>query len=286
MKDWQKEIYFMANPSVSEIKDSQFMDRFNEKDVEVVFMVDPVDEYVTQQLRDFDGKKFQSITAENVELKDEDEDLAKRRNKAYTKKFKSLTKWLKNLYGASVMKVSISKRLGRAPAIMSSSTYGSSANMERIMRAQTFQTGGEMGFMNRAMRVFEINPRHPFILKLLDGMEPEKDEDDADIEDGEENEPFKVSDELVDAAWMLHDMALLNGGFYLEDTKGHTKRMTRVLKSQMGVDSLSLADEIDPPEEDDEAPEMDADGLGGLNMDDFGDLGGMGDLNLDDLDDM
>merc|ERR1712157_433577 len=105
--------------------------------------------------------------------------------------------------------------------------------------------------MNRAMRVFEINPRHPFILKLLDGMEPEKDEDE------EEKEAFKVSDELVDAAWMLHDMALLNGGFYLEDTKGHTKRMTRVLKSQMGVDSLSLADEIDPPEEDDEAPEMD-----------------------------
>lgn len=270
MKDWQDEIYVIAGVSVEQVEKSQFMERFNEKDLEVLYLIDPVDEYMLQQVRDYEGKKFTAITSESVKFKDEDEDLAKRREKMYNKKFKPLTKYLKKLYGNSVMRVSISKRLGTAPAIISNSEYGHSANMERIMRAQAYQSGSQNDFMMRAMKIFEINPRHPFILKLLDGCPPEEEAEDAT--------PFVVSDETENAAWMLHDMALLNGGFPITDTAAHTQRMTRVLQSQMGISSLDLEEEVDPPVEEDEPPEADID-LDGLNMADF-DMGDFDTMNL------
>jgi len=249
------------------------LEKFLEKDVEVIYLTDPVDEYMTQQMRDFDGNKFQSISAENVKLGDEDEDLVKRREKAYKKKYKPLTKWLKKLYGPAVMRVAISKRLGKAPAIVSSSEYGHSANMERIMRAQAYQHGQDE-FSMRAMRILEINPRHPFIVKLLEGSPPEKEE--------EGEEPFNVTEETEDAAWMLLDMASLNGGFPVTDGAAHSKRMSKFLQSSLGVENSSLEDEIDPPEDDEDEDEntseldMDA-GMDGLNMADFD----MDNLDLD-----
>jgi heat shock protein beta len=274
MKEWQTDIFFLAGMSVDELKKSRFLEQFREKDVEVVFFVDPVDEYVTGHMREYDGKKFSAISSESVNLKDEDESLAKRREKYYSKQFRPLTKWLKKLYGQSFMRVSVSKRLGSTPAIVSSSEYGHSANMERIMRAQAYQAGVEENPMMRSMKIFEINPRHPLVLKLLEGCPPEKEEEGA--------EPFVVSKEVDDAAWILHDMAMLNGGFQLTDTEGHTKRMTQYMQSQLNVDSLDLAAEVDPPEEEEKAPEVDLDALDGLNMADFDmDNFDMDNLNLE-----
>eukprot|EP00545_Synedropsis_sp_CCMP1620_P004810 CAMPEP_0119007710 /NCGR_PEP_ID=MMETSP1176-20130426/3192_1 /TAXON_ID=265551 /ORGANISM="Synedropsis recta cf, Strain CCMP1620" /LENGTH=815 /DNA_ID=CAMNT_0006959909 /DNA_START=112 /DNA_END=2559 /DNA_ORIENTATION=- len=269
MQDWQKEIYVIAGASLDEVKRSPFLERFNEKDIEVVYLTDPIDEYMMQQIRDYDGKKLSPITAENVKIEDEDEDMVKRREKAYKKQYKPLTKWLKKLYGPAVMRIAISKRLGTQPAIVSSSEYGHSANMERIMRAQAYQMGKD-DFMMRSMKVLEINPRHPFIIKLLEGSPPAKEEEDA--------EPFVISPDTEDAAWLLLDMGSMNGGFPLNDPEAHSKRMTKYLQSSLGVESLDLEAEIDPPEEDEEAPEMDMDDMmGGMNMDDFD----MDSLNLD-----
>merc|ERR1712232_1546572 len=269
MKPLQKEIYTIAGSGLEEVKESPFLERFGEKDMEVLFLTDPVDEYMIQQIRDFDGKKFSAITAENVKIPDDDEDLVKRREKAYKKKFKPLTKWLKKLYGPAVMRIAISKRLGKQPAIVSNSEYGNSANMDRIMRAQAYQSG-QQNMMSRAMKVMEINPRHPIVTKLLEGCPPEE----------EEAEAFVVSPETEDAAWLLFDMGSLNGGFEIADVKGHTKRVTKYLQSTLNLDSLALEDEIDPPEEEEDAPDIDdMDGMEGLNMEDFN----MDDLDLDNL---
>mmetsp|Transcript_21992 Transcript_21992/g.50755 ORF Transcript_21992/g.50755 Transcript_21992/m.50755 type:complete len:810 (-) Transcript_21992:84-2513(-) len=265
MKDWQKDIYLLSGTNLDEMKESPFLEEFAAKDVEVIFLQDAVDEYVISTLRDYDGKKFSPISKENVKLEDEDEDLAKRRFKAYKKKFKPLTKYLKKLYGTEVMRVAVSKRLGSSPAIVSSSEYGHTANMERIMRAQAYQYGQD-DFMMKAMRVMEINPRHPLILKLLAGTPADDDESDT---------AATVDQEIEDAAWVLYDMASLNGGFPIADTKAHSKRMMRFMQSRLAVDSMALEDEIEPPEEDDEddaddEPEMPSmDGFDGLNMDDF-----------------
>ena len=158
MKDWQKDIYFLAGASVEEIERSPFLERFNEKDIDVLYLTDPIDEYMFQQIRELSGKKFSSIAAENVKIGDEDADLAKRREAAYKKKLKPLTKWLAKLYGSDVFRVVISKRLGSHPAIVSSSEYGHSANMERIMRAQAYNTGAQ-----NVMRAMKVSFKNHFI---------------------------------------------------------------------------------------------------------------------------
>jgi len=265
MKDIQKDIYILAGAGLEEVKKSPFLDSFMEKDLEVIYLTDPVDEYMIQQIRDYEGKKFSSISSENVKIGDEDEDLAKRREKAYKKMYKPLTKYLKKLYGPAVMRIAISKRLGSQPAIVSSSEYGHSANMQRIMEAQAYQAG-QTNMMSRAMKVMEINPRHPFVKKLLEAIPvPEEGEDEA--------EEIELSPEIVDSAWLLLDIGSLNGGFAVSDVKKHTQRVSKFLQSSLGVESLTLADEIDPPEEEEEPDDVgEGINLDGMNMEDFADL--------------
>jgi heat shock protein beta len=243
MKDWQKDIYYIAAVDKETAVKSQFLEPFHEKGIEVLYCTDTVDEYMIQQIRDFSGKKFLNIASESVKFNDEeDKDLATRREKFYKEQFKPLTKWLKKLYGPSVMRVVISKRLGKSPAIASSSEHGHSANMERIMRAQAFNHG-QSTLATMAMKILEVNPRHPLVIKLLEGCPSEDDEEGL------------VSSEIVDAAWILHEMALLNGGFPLTDPSGHTMRLTRYLQSTLEVDSLALAAEPDLTVIEEEAPE-------------------------------
>jgi heat shock protein beta len=246
MKDWQKEIYFVAGVDQVQVEKSQFLEQFRAKDVEVIYFTDPIDEYMSSNIGSYEGKKFKNVATDNVDLKggEEDEDLATRREKYYKDQFKPLTKWLKKLYGMSVMRVAVSKRLVSTPAIASSAEFGHSANMERIMRAQAYSHGQD-DFAMRSMKIFELNPRHPLVLKLLEGAPPEEDADD-----------FKVDPQIEDAAWILHEMALLNGGFPLSDPEAHTRRMMRFMQSQLGVESMALVPEPDLTVVEDEPPEL------------------------------
>ncbi|KAL7511710.1 hypothetical protein ACHAXN_008697 [Cyclotella atomus] len=253
MKDWQKDIYVFPGENMKTLEESSFMDIFKEKDIEVLYLTEAIDEFWLGHSREFDGKKYRDITKEGITFSDEDEDLAKRRNKVYTDKFKPLTKFLKKLFGSNVMKVSISKRLGKAPAIVSASEYGQSANMDRLQRAQAYSHTAEQG-IHMPTGILELNPRHPFIIKLLESL-PE----------GEDQE---VPESVKDAAWMLFDTATMSGGFPIRDPKKYAARMTRTLKNNLGVESLALADEIDPPVEEEEPEEPQ------FNVDD---------INLDDL---
>jgi len=246
MKDSQKDIFFVAGDGISKVEKSHFLEPFAEKGVEVLYFVEPIDEYVAGHARTFDGKRFRNIATDNVKLEDDedDADLATRREKFYKEKFKPLTTWLKSLYGMSVMRVTVSDRQMSAPAIVSSTEYGHSANMERIMRAQA-QSHGQNEFAMRSMKVFEINPRHPMIIKLLESAPPE----DA-------GKDFKVSKETKDAALFLQEMALLNGGYTIDDPEGHSKRILTFLQSQLGLESLKLQPHAELPVEEDVPPEV------------------------------
>jgi len=251
MKEYQNEIYYIPGTSLKEVEQSPFMDKFIEKGLEVVYFLDAVDEYMIERLREFDGKKFSIITSESVKFGDADEDLQKRINAAYVDKFKTLTTFLNKFYGKAVSRTMVSKRLGKVAAVVSSGQFGQSANMERIMRAQVFAHGQDENQV-KGMRTLEINPRHPFIEKLMGEIT----EDDA-----------PVPQETKDFLWSLLDTALLNGGYPINDGKAFSTRMTRMLKAQFNVDSLDLLPEIEPKEEEDVPPEpMDGDGI---NLDDF-----------------
>merc|ERR1711937_1042916 len=109
-------------------------------------------------LREFDGMKFRAISKESISFDDEDKDRNKRIHESYLEKFKPLIKFMQKFYGSAVMRVQVSKRLNKVPAIVSSAEYGHSANMERIMRAQGF-AHGQSDYMMRGTKTLEIR-RH------------------------------------------------------------------------------------------------------------------------------
>lgn len=254
---WQKEIYYIGGTSVKELSNSPFMDKFYEKNIEVIYFTEPADEYMMNHLRDFDGMKFRAITKESISFDDEDKDMNKRIHESYMDKFKPLIKYMQKFYGSVVMRVQISKRLNKVPAIVSSAEYGHSANMERIMRAQGF-AHGQSDYMMRGTKTLEINPRHPIITKLLSEIPFDLDE------------LPEIDQSLKDSLWNLLDAALLNGGYSIIDNKAYTNRMIRTLKTQLALDSLELEPEIAPKVVEDKPEEFDLGEHDGINIDDFG----------------
>merc|ERR1711871_685115 len=235
-KDWQKDIYFIAGETEEAVQKSPFLAQAVGKDAEVLFLTDPIDEYVMQHLADFDGNKLQSLTKEGVKFGDEDEDMAKKRAKVYKETFKPLTKFFKDVLGTKIAKVVVSERAVGEPAIIVASQYGQSANMERIMRAQTFADGNKVNQM-MSTRTLELNPRHPIISKLNAAVSEDG---------GEEAESNK------DLAWLIHDTALTTSGFLQDDAESFAERMYRTIAGSLDVKSMELEPEIEVPEEEEE----------------------------------
>merc|ERR1711991_272296 len=239
-KDWQKDIYFIAGESMESIEKSPFLEQAKRKDVEVLLLVDPIDEYVMQHLADFDGNKLQSLTKEGVKFGDEDEDLQKKRSKLYKENFKPLTKYMKELLGTKVGKVTVTERVVETPAIVVSSQFGQSANMERIMRAQTFADTSRVREI-ASSRSLELNPRHPIISKLNSLVESDAAEDES----------------TKDLIWLVYDTALTSSGFFQEDLDSYASRMYRTIAGSLSVDSMDLEPEIEVPEDEEEEDEND-----------------------------
>merc|ERR1711871_1913816 len=235
-KDWQKDIYFIAGESEENVQKSPFLAQAVRKDAEVLFLIDPIDEYVMQHLADFDGHKLQSLTKEGVKFGDEDEDMAKKRAKVYKETFKPLTKFFKDTLGSKIAKVVVSERAVNEPAIIVASQYGQSANMERIMRAQTFADSSKVNQM-MSSRTLELNPRHPIISKLNAAVSEDG---------GEEAESNK------DLAWLIHDTALTTSGFLQDDAESFAAPMYRTIAGSLDVKSMELEPEIEVPEEEEE----------------------------------
>jgi len=74
MKEGQKDIYFITGETKSAVSNSPFIEGLKKKGIEVVYMIDPIDEYVIQQLKDFDGKKLKNCTKEGLDLEDTEEE--------------------------------------------------------------------------------------------------------------------------------------------------------------------------------------------------------------------
>jgi len=240
MKSWQKEIYFIAGESVDSVKKSPFLEVAARKDVDVLFLVEPIDEYCFQHLADFDGYKLQAVTKEGLKYNDEDESVVKKRTKAYRENFKPLTKYLKELFSGKVQKVTVSQRVEKTPAVIVTSQFGNSANLERIMRSQTFSSAENVKAM-AASRTLELNPRHPIIIELNNL-----------VKDAPDDQSTK------DLAFLIHDTALLASGFMHEDPDSFSERMYRALATNLNIKSLDLADEIVFEEEEEAASSEEA----------------------------
>lgn len=137
MKEGQKDIYIITGESRAACAASPFVETLRKRDYEVIYMVDPIDEYVLQQLKDFDGHKLRNTSKEGLELNQTEDE--KKKLEEQKAAFEGLCKLCKEVLGDKIEKVQVSQRLNESPCALVTSEYGWSANMERIMKAQALR---------------------------------------------------------------------------------------------------------------------------------------------------
>ena len=124
MKEKQEHMYFMSAPSRQEAEASPFVERLLKKGYEIMYLVDPVDEYCVQNLPEFEGKKFQNVAKEGLQFGDEGE-REKEKLEELEENFKPLTAWLKDTALKEVIdKAVVSNRLTDSPCALVASQYG------------------------------------------------------------------------------------------------------------------------------------------------------------------
>merc|ERR1712051_6455 len=210
MDDKQPGISYVTGESKRSVETSPFLERLKKKGYEVLYMVDPIDEYAIQQLKEFDGKKaFEEAK----------------------KKTEGLCKLFKEVLDDKVEKVVISNRLADSPCCLVTGEYGWSANMERIMKAQALRDASQSAYMT-SKKTMEINPTSSIINAL-------REKADAD-----------QSDKTVrDLIWLLFDTSLLTCGFSLEEPATFSARIHRLVKLGLSIDDDDNDDDMDDVEE-------------------------------------
>merc|ERR1712159_44220 len=133
-KPEQKDIFYITGESKKSVENSPFIEVLKKKGYEVLFMTEPIDEYATQQLKEYDGKKLVSATKEGLEIDETEEEKAAWEEKKAS--FEELTKVMKDVLGDKVEKVVCSQRVVDSPCCLVTGEYGWTAGMERIMKAQ------------------------------------------------------------------------------------------------------------------------------------------------------
>ncbi|KAK2378262.1 heat shock protein 90-6, mitochondrial [Trifolium repens] len=191
MKPDQKDIYYIAADSVNSAKNTPFLEKLTEKDLEVLFLVDPIDEVAIQNIKSYKEKNFVDISKEDLDLGDKNEE----KEKEMKQEFSSTIDWIKKRLGDKVASVQISNRLSSSPCVLVSGKFGWSANMERLMKTQTMGDATSLEFM-RSRRVFEINPDHHIIRNLDAACKTNPDDQEA-----------------LRAIDLLYDAALVSSGF-------------------------------------------------------------------------
>jgi len=216
MKENQKSIYYITGESRDTVSNSAFVERVKKRGLEVIYMTEPIDEYVVQQLKEYDGKTLVSVTKEGLELPEDEEE--KKKFEDNKTKFETLCKVMKDILDKKVEKVVVSNRLVDSPCCIVTSQYGWTANMERIMKAQALRDTSTMGYM-AAKKHLEINPDHSIVENLR--IKAEADKNDKSVKD------------LV---MLLYETSLLSSGFSLEDPGVHASRIHRMIKLGLGID--------------------------------------------------
>ncbi|KYO36449.1 hypothetical protein Y1Q_0024190 [Alligator mississippiensis] len=238
MKEKQDKIYFMAGSSRKEAESSPFVERLLKKGYEVIYLTEPVDEYCIQALPEFDGKRFQNVAKEGVKF--DESEKSKESRAALEKEHEPLLNWMKEkALKDKIEKAVLSERLTQSPCALVASQYGWSGNMERIMKAQAYQTGKDIStnYYASQKKTLEINPRHPLIKDMLRRIK--------------ENEDDKT---VADLAVVLFETATLRSGYMLPDTKEYGDRIERMLRLSLNID-LDAKVEEEPEEEPEDVTE-------------------------------
>jgi molecular chaperone HtpG len=210
MKEGQQHIYYMTGESRLIIESSPHMEAFRAKGFEVLLLTDPVDEMWVESVREFDGKRLQSIAKGQVDLDTEEEKKTAERERDQQKKdFAALLSWMTTTLKEDVKEVRLSSRLTTSPACIVGDAHDVTPTLEKMYRAM----GQDVPHIKR---ILELNPTHPLVSALRRAYDERK--DDAGI---------------VETAELLYGMALLAEGGELSDPSRFIRlladRLTRTL---------------------------------------------------------
>ena len=201
MQEGQKDIYYVTGESVKHLESGPHIEKLKQKNYEVIYMIDPVDEWVMSTVSEYAGKKMVSITKDELDLETEEEKKNKEEEKKHhAERLKPVTESIQKALGENVKEVKISDRLVDSPACLISGKHDPSAHMERLMESMGHTTP-------KSKRILEINPGHPIFSKMLE-FEEEKRSDWAE---------------------MLYNQALLNEGSPVENPARFSKQISALM---------------------------------------------------------
>merc|ERR1719219_2861629 len=248
MKEKQEKIYFVGGNGLAECKNSPFVERLIKKGYEVLYLTEPVDEYAVQALPEFDGKRFQNVAKEGLDI--DQSDKANKVKDAYKAEFEPLIKWLKETgLKDKILEAEITERLDTTPAALVASSYGWSGNMQRIMEAQAYKTRADSSqdFYAKQKKKMEINPRHPLIINLNERIKHDEDDEVA-----------------IRNAQLMFDTAALRSDYVIADKVEFSQRILDIMYANLGIDESAeveeeAADIDEDDDEDEDADEINAD---------------------------
>merc|ERR1712195_410013 len=248
MKADQDTILYLPGDSKASILKSPILKKYKQKGYEVLLLDDPIDEFTTQHLTEYEKRKVKSIAKDDVSVLEGSDKAGKKKTQKLKEMYKPLTDWFKKHLGKQVEKVAISQKLDDSPLFIFTSQYGFSAQMEKINKAQAFQNNDKApGYMS-AKKSLELNPSHPVMKKMLDK-----------IKDSEDNSLDEAFTEYADLMWQ---MALLQSGFTIEQPSVLSEPLQRLVNVGFGLSRDEKVEEIEVEVSEDEPEEKKAEAKG------------------------
>ena len=226
MKEGQENIYFITGQNKQALMNSPFIEKLKEDGYNVLYFVDPIDEYMVQNLNDYEGKKLMDVAKEGIKFNEEE---LKQKNEDN----KDFLNFLNETLGDRVQSVKVSDRLSDTPCVLVATEYGWSANMERIIKSQALRNNEMDQFMG-SKRILEINLDHKIIKSL-----------------NEKYTDNSLKKKCMDITLLMFDTALINSGFMLDKPSEYANKVNRML--ELGI--------CDYDESDDELSDLDDDGM-------------------------
>jgi molecular chaperone HtpG len=202
----QKEIYYITGTSRSAVENSPHLEVFKKKEIEVLFMTEPVDEFILSGFGEYDKKKLKSIAQGDIDLGTEEEKkIADEQKKETSGKYKKLIKKVQDSLKDYVKEVRLSDRLTDSASCLVTDDGDMNPQMERIFAA-----------MNQAVpetkRILELNPDHPVIETMNDLFAADK-----------------KNPKLADYSELLYDQALLTEGIAIKDPAKFARLVTDLM---------------------------------------------------------
>ena len=204
MKPDQKEIYYAVGKDEAAIEKLPQMEYLRDRGLEVIYSIDPIDEFALSTLQMYDEKHFQPITREDFELDDEESKAARQKTEALAKDNETLLKDVKEALDGKVAEVKLTSRLKTGAVCLTSGAFGPSLTMEKVFDAINNP-------MLKAMRILEINPEHALFARL------------KALDENKESEEFKTFCKL------LYDQALLIEGVMPDDPAALANKIAELM---------------------------------------------------------